>query len=72
MSSEAGLSGGPWSIETRVRNNHPGKKVWGLFNESEVFSLDERGLRVRDGGRVTIPNDVREEAYKVWQKIATD
>lgn len=57
---------GEWSIEYRTRNNHVGYKVWILFHGREVMSLDERGFRQRDSGRVTVPEDIRRRAYHYW------
>lgn len=59
-----------WSIELRQRNNHPGLKVWGLYDGHEVFSLDERGLRPRDGNRHTVPKDVEKTAFEEWEKVS--
>lgn len=61
---------GLWSIEYRTRNNHGGFKVWILHNGREIMSLDERGFRQRDGGRIMVPESVKEEANAYWEKAA--
>lgn len=63
---------GLWSIEYRTRNNHGGLKVWILFGGREVMSLDERGFRQRDGGRIMVPESIKEEANAYWEKAAKD
>ena len=61
---------GVWSIEYRIRNNHDGFKVWILHNGREIMSLDERGFRQRDGGRINVPENIKNEANLYWKKAA--
>ena len=60
---------GEWSIECRTRNNHAGFKVWILHHGREVVSLDERGCRQRDGGRIIVPEDIINIAKQIWSDI---
>ena len=62
---------GEWSIELRTRNNHPGVKVWALYNGSEIESYDERGWRNRVNNRICAPVEVKLKGEEIWADAKT-
>lgn len=70
-----------FTIFAKLRNNNPGLKIWIYEGSNPLFSLDERGFRLRDNSRRTsygdddsrvvddlLPSPIQADALRAWAR----